>query len=79
MKSEDPEIDASLEIIPSGAREVTEILEEEPVVELMKRVVPAVRGTENEFLPGIESPGALRLFIENGIPRSLLWTWGVYI
>ena len=68
LKSEDPEIDATLEIIPSGAREVTEILEEEPVVELMKRVVPAVRGTENEFLPGIESPGALRLFIENGIP-----------
>ena len=27
-----------------------------------------MRGTPNEFLPGIESPGALRLFIQNGVP-----------
>ena len=65
---EDPEFEASLEVMPSGAREVTEIPEDAPVVRLMRRVVPAVRGRPNEFLPGIESPGALRLFIENGIP-----------
>ncbi len=68
LAQEDPEFDASLDIMPSGAREVTEIAEEEPVVQLMERVVPAVRGRPNEYLPGIESPGALRLFIENGIP-----------
>jgi succinyl-diaminopimelate desuccinylase len=68
LKQEDPELDASLDIIPSGAREVTEIAEDEPVVRLMEKVVPAVRGTPNEFLPGIESPGALRLFIQNGVP-----------
>ena len=68
LAADDPEFDASVEIMPSGAREVTEIAEDEPVVQLMERVVPAVRGTPNEYLPGIESPGALRLFIENGIP-----------
>lgn len=68
LAREDPEFEASLEIMPSGAREVTEIPEDAPVVRLMRRVVPAVRGRPNEFLPGIESPGALRLFIENGIP-----------
>ena len=68
LAADDPEFEASVEIMPSGAREVTEIAESEPVVQLMERVVPAVRGTPNEFLPGIESPGALRLFIENGIP-----------
>ena len=68
LSREDPEFEASLEIMPSGAREVTEIPEDAPVVRLMRRVVPAVRGRPNEFLPGIESPGALRLFIENGIP-----------
>ncbi len=68
LKQDDPEFDAELDIIPSGAREVTEIAEDEPVVQLMQKVVPAVRGTPNEFLPGIESPGALRLFIQNGIP-----------
>ncbi len=44
------------------------IVEDEPVVQLMEKVVPVVRGRPNEFLPGIESPGALRLFIENGVP-----------
>ncbi|MFC1492028.1 M20 family metallopeptidase [Nitrospinota bacterium] len=68
LKEEDHEFDASLDIIPSGAREVTEIAASEPVVRLMEKVVPAVRGRSNNFLPGIESPGALRLFIENGIP-----------
>jgi succinyl-diaminopimelate desuccinylase len=68
MKAEDPEFDASLDIIPSGAREVTEIDGDEPVVKLMEKVVPAIRGRANEFLPGIESPGALRLFIDNGVP-----------
>lgn len=68
LKRDDPEFDASLDIIPSGAREITEIAENEPVVQLMEWVVPTVRGTPNEFLPGIESPGALRLFILNGIP-----------
>ena len=68
MKKDDPELDASLDIIPHGAREVTEVAEDEPVVRLMEKVVPAVRGRGNEFLPGIESPGALRLFIENGTP-----------
>lgn len=68
LAREDPEFDASVEIMPSGAREVTEVAEEEPVVQLMRRVVPAVRGTPNAYLPGIESPGALRLFIENGVP-----------
>jgi succinyl-diaminopimelate desuccinylase len=68
LKQDDPELDAELGIIPSGAREVTEIAEGEPVIDLMKKVVPAVRGTPAEFLPGIESPGALRLFVENGIP-----------
>lgn len=68
LKQSDPEFDAELGIIPSGAREVTEIAEDEPVVKLMEKVVPAVRTTPNEFLPGIESPGALRLFILNGIP-----------
>jgi acetylornithine deacetylase/succinyl-diaminopimelate desuccinylase-like protein len=28
----------------------------------------ARRGTPAEFLPGIESPGALRLFIQKGVP-----------
>ncbi|MAE06248.1 MAG: hypothetical protein CMH76_07925, partial [Nitrospinae bacterium] len=68
MKKDDPELDASLDIIPSGARGVTEIAGDEPVVRLMEKVVPAVRGRPNEFLPGIESPGALRLFIDNGVP-----------
>ena len=68
MKKDDPELDASLDIILSGAREVTEIAGDEPVVRLMEKVVPAVRGRPNEFLPGIESPGALRLFIDNGVP-----------
>jgi len=68
MKKEDPELDASLDIIPHGAREVTEVGENEPVVRLMEIVVPAVRGRPNKFLPGIESPGALRLFIDNGTP-----------
>jgi succinyl-diaminopimelate desuccinylase len=68
LKQDDPEFDAQLSIIPSGAREVTEVAESEPVVKLMQKVVPAVRGTPAEFLPGIESPGALRLFIQNGIP-----------
>ncbi len=68
LAQEDPEFDASLEILPSGAREVTEIAEDAPVVRLMERVVPAVRGRPAAHLPGIESPGALRLFIENGIP-----------
>ena len=68
LKQDDPELDAELGIIPSGAREVTEIDEHEPVVRLMESVIPAVRGTPNQFLPGIESPGALRLFIQNGIP-----------
>jgi succinyl-diaminopimelate desuccinylase len=68
MKKDDPELDASLDIIPHGAREVTEVAEDEPVVRLMEKVVPAVRGRGNEFLPGIESPGALRLFIDNGVP-----------
>ena len=68
LAGEDPEFDASVEIMPSGAREVTEVAEDEPVVQLMREVVPAVRGTPNEYLPGIESPGALRLFIDNGIP-----------
>jgi succinyl-diaminopimelate desuccinylase len=68
LKRDDPELDAQLGIIPSGAREVTEIAEDEPVVRLMEQVIPAVRGTPNTFLPGIESPGALRLFIQNGIP-----------
>ena len=68
MKKDDPELDASLDIIPSGAREVTEIAGDEPVVKLMEKVVPAVRGRANKFLPGIESPGALRLFIDNGVP-----------
>jgi len=68
LKQDDPEFDAQLGIIPSGAREVTEVAEDEPVVQLMQRVVPAVRGTPIEFLPGIESPGALRLFLEDGIP-----------
>ena len=68
LKQQDPEMDAELNIIPSGAREVTEIAADEPVVQLMEQVIPAVRGTPNEFLPGIESPGALRLFIQNGIP-----------
>jgi len=68
LKQDDPEMDAELGIIPSGAREVTEIAENEPVVRLMERVIPSVRGTPNTFLPGIESPGALRLFIQNGIP-----------
>lgn len=68
LKQDDPELDAELGIIPSGAREVTEIAEDEPVVRLMESVIPAVRGTPNTFLPGIESPGALRLFVQNGIP-----------
>jgi acetylornithine deacetylase/succinyl-diaminopimelate desuccinylase-like protein len=34
----------------------------------MERVIPSVRGKPNTFLPGIESPGALRLFVQNGIP-----------
>ena len=68
LKADDPEFDATLGIIPSGAREVTNVDEGEPVIELMQQVVPAVRGTPAEFLPGIESPGALRLFLQNGIP-----------
>lgn len=68
LKRDDPEFDAELSIIPSGAREVTDVAENEPVIQLMEKVVPAVRGTPAEFLPGIESPGALRLFLQNGIP-----------
>ena len=68
LKQDDPEFDAQLSIIPSGAREVTEVAEDEPVIQLMQKVVPAVRGTPATFLPGIESPGALRLFIQNEIP-----------
>jgi succinyl-diaminopimelate desuccinylase len=68
LKQDDPQFDAELSIIPSGAREVTEVAAEEPVVRLMETVVPAVRGTPARFLPGIESPGALRLFIQNGMP-----------
>jgi succinyl-diaminopimelate desuccinylase len=68
LKRDDSELDAELSILPSGAREVTEIAEDEPVVSLMQNVIPAVRGTPNKFLPGIESPGALRLFILSGIP-----------
>ena len=68
LHKDDPEFHAELAIIPSGAREVTEVGEEEPVVQLMEKVVPAVRGTPAELLPGIESPGALRIFIDNGIP-----------
>ncbi len=68
LRKDDPEFHAELAILPSGAREVTEVREEEPVVRLMEKVVPAVRRTPAEFLPGIESPGALRIFIDNGIP-----------
>jgi len=68
LKQDDPELDAELGIIPSGAREAAEIAEHEPVIDLMRKVVPAVRGTRAEFLPGTKSPGALRLFVQNAIP-----------
>lgn len=68
LKSEDKELEVSLNILPGAGREVIETPEDASVVSYLKEAFRLVMNCEATFGAGIESPGAVFHFHRQGIP-----------
>lgn len=67
LMSEDKDLHVELEILPNAVKDIIEIPEEEKVVQTAVQAMQDVLG-KAEFMPGVESPGAVTYFTQAGIP-----------
>jgi len=68
LKSEDPELEVDLGILPGAAREQCETPEDVGIIKSISAAYKTVMGQEVSFGAGIESPGAVYHFLHAGIP-----------
>lgn len=67
LMKEDPELQVELNILPNAVKDIIEIPEDSKVVETAYKAMEQVLG-KAEFMPGVESPGAVTFFTQANIP-----------
>jgi len=67
LMKEDPQLKVEVNILPNAVKDIIEIPEDSKVVQTAVRAMEQVLG-KAEFMPGVESPGAVTFFTKAGIP-----------